>query len=177
MFDFLKSKKSDEERSRLYIQLVFDSGNATSSAIAQALLMITEGAVTFPINDDVDCLISFAILGTSIGALKEHTKVMSGERGRQIEMICKATIEKDWGLSIDSTGKMSELIDTYISSFETSPGNPFDAAAELILFHCLDTETITTLFIPGTSHINPLVLQVISDVVSMTVTKLLTSWK
>lgn len=72
MFGFGERKQQDEELCRQYVRRVFAIGHDMCPAIADNVQMVTQGKVTFPINDDVRLEISLAILGASLAILNAY---------------------------------------------------------------------------------------------------------
>lgn len=180
MFVFGEKKQTDEELSCEYVGRILAGGHHISLSVAQAVQLSTQGVVIFPINDDVDLLVSLAILGTSFGVMNGYSQLMSAGRGVQIASFCRKAIEKDLGLSGESARKVHEILDSYQFAFEQSAArksSPFAEIAEMILWHCLGPESVTSLLIPGTSSLNPFVHEIVSDALILNVTEALAFWK
>ena len=179
MFGFLKREQRDEELSREFVRHVFAAGRETCPSIADAIKTITEGEVSFPIDDDVSLEISLAILGTSLAVLKGHSKVMTEDRGTGIAGFCERSIQEDYDLSLDSAHKLVDALGDYQTAFEKAMAgdiNPFGETSGIMLVRCLGHRA-KALCLPGTSALDPLVHQIIGDVMTMVVTETLTFWK
>ncbi|OGW14098.1 MAG: hypothetical protein A3G93_16625 [Nitrospinae bacterium RIFCSPLOWO2_12_FULL_45_22] len=179
MFGFLKSKHGDEELSRECVRHVFAVGRETCPSIVEAVQMFTQGDVSFPVNDAASLDISLAILGTSLAVLKGHSQVMTADRGTHIETFCKHSIQRDYDLPSDSADKLNDTLDEYQAAFEKSmagKNNPFGETSGMMLVRCLGPRA-KALCLPGTSALRFFVHQVVGDLMTMTVTQVLTFWK
>lgn len=179
MFGFRKSKRNDEELSRQYVRQVFADGRETCSIIAEAIQLIMQGNVAFPVNNDASLEISLAMLGTSLAILKGHFPVMTADRGAEVETFCKRSIERDYDLTADSAFKLNDALDEYQDAFQKSmanKNNPFGEISGIMLCRCLDPRAIA-LYLPDYGIIDPLIHQIVSDVTAMNVGITMTFWK
>jgi hypothetical protein len=104
---------------------------------------------------------------------------MPAERGTQIETFCKSSIKRDNDLPADSAYKLNKSLDEYQDAFQKSmigKNNPFGETSGMMLVRCLRPRA-KALCLPGTSCLNPFVHQVVSDVMTMTITQAMTFWK
>lgn len=174
-----QTKTNDEEHSRQYVRQVFAVGRETCPTIAEALRTTTQRDVAFPVNDDASLEISLAILGTSLAVLKGHSQVMTADRGAKVEAFCKRSIEEAYALPADTAGKLNGALDEYQDSFQKSmsnKNNPFGDISGIMLCRCFGPRA-TELRLPGTGSLNPLIHQVVGDLMTMIITQTMTFWK
>lgn len=179
MFGFGMKKQRDEELCRQYVRGVFAIGHDICPSIAETIQTSTQGEVTFPINDDVRLEISLAILGASLAILKGDSPLMPAERGTQIEIFCKSSIERDYDLPADSSYKLNEALDKYQDAFQKSMAgmiDPFGEISGIMLVRCLGPR-FKELCLPGTSTLNLFIHQMVGGVVTLTITKAMSFWK
>jgi hypothetical protein len=172
-------KSPDEELSREFVCLVFAAGREACRSISEGVRDTTRSEYSFPINDDASIEVSLAILGTSLAAMKGHLQVMPADRGARIETFCKRSIQKDCGLTPDSANQMIVALDAYQAAFTNSIAgkkNPFDEPSGIMLVRWLGPR-IDTLFVPGTTALNPATHQLVGGLLTLTVNKVLTFWK
>lgn len=179
MFGSRRNMQGDEELSQQFVRHVFAVGRQTCSSIAEAVQVSTQGDALFPVDDDTSLEVSLAILGASLAVLKGHSKVMTADRGTEIEAFCKLSIQRDYGLPSDSARKLNEAIDEYQDIFKQSmarKNNPFGETSGVMIVRCLGLGA-KALCLPRTFALNPFVHQVVGDVLAITVTQALTFWK
>lgn len=178
MSDPLKKKHSDEDNARKFVRLVFDHGRITCQSIQKAIAMTTSGDVSFPTTDDNSLEISLSILGTSIAILKGYSKVMSRERGIQIESLCKHSIENDYDLPTEDATKLVHAIDEYQEAFNRaihSKINPFLEISYIMLMRCFGQD-FKILCLKGSSNLKFFVHQVVGDLMTLSVDQAIEFW-
>lgn len=124
MSDLLKKKHSDEYNARKFVRLVFDHGRITCQSIQKAIAMTTSGDVSFPTTGDNSLEISRSILGTSIAIPEWYSKVMSRERGIQIESLdgiaCRPSYRVLGKMQIERIRSMNKSLRRYASNRYTT---------------------------------------------------------
>lgn len=179
MFGFGERKQQDEELCRQYVRRVFVIGHDMCPSIADNVQMVTQGEVAFPINDDVRLEISLAILGASLAILKGGSPLMSAERGTQMEIFCKSSIERDYDLPADSSRELIEALGKYQDAFQKSMAgmiDPFGEITGIMLVRCLGPR-FKELCLPGTSTLNLFIHQVVGGAVTIIITRAMSFWK
>ncbi len=175
MFGFLRTKVKDIDLSREYVQRTFAIGRTTCPSIAEAVQM----KANFPVNDDTSLEISVAILGASLAMLKGYSQIMTAERGSRIEEFCKSSLEKDYGLTTDFLRGMNKALNEYQDVFRESvlsEKNPFGEISGIMLCRCLGPRS-RELCLPGSDNLNPFILQIVGDVMTMIVMRTIEFWK
>jgi len=166
--------QSHEDFSRLYVRHVFAIGRITCQAISEGIELATQGQFTLPVNDRTCFETSLALLGTSISVLTEGGSViMTAKQGGRVANFCKCLIEEDYGI------ESRELVIRYQVLFKIAMAderNPISDISQQMLERCLGSK-IDALYLSGFSIINPLILQMVSDLLLMNVTEALTFWK
>jgi hypothetical protein len=179
MVGFFKGKSNDERRASDFVRQMFELGRKTCHSVAEAVQMTTSGDVSFPLTDDSSLEVSLAIIGTSLAILKGNSKIMSRDRGTEIETWCKQSIERDYDLPLDTTSKLIDAINEYQEAFEKamqSNINPFGEISGIMLSRSLGPR-VKSICLNDTTALNPFVHQVVGDVMTMTITKAMTYWK
>lgn len=175
----IANQSNDKELSSQYVRHVLLAGRNSQQPIAKALGDLATSKVSFPLDEDAAFEISLSILGASLALLKGHSKVMTAERGAQIEKYCKQSIENDFRLSPDFVMETIRAIDEYQSAVNnamTSGKNPFGDISGMMLVKCLKSEAMQ-LCLPGTGNLNPIIHQVIGDLMALAITETATFWK
>lgn len=175
----VNSKSSEEKHSRIFVRYVFKSGIETWRHVAEALQMVTRGDVSFFIDEDASAKVSLAILGTCLAVLKGHSAVVAQDHGIEIERFCKRSLQKDYELTSDEASEMIDALDEYqrvFGSAMSSNKNPFGEIAGVMICRCLGPQT-TKLCVRGTSSLNPVVHQVVADLMTLKITNVLNFWK
>ena len=176
---FENSESPEEKNSRIFVRQVFEVGIETCCHVAEALQMVTMGGVSFPIDEDASAKVSLAILGTSLAVLKRHSAVMAQDHGIIIEKFCKRSLQKDYELTSDEVSGMIDALDEYqriFASAISSNKNPFGEISGVMICSCLGPQT-TKLCVRGTSALNPVVHQVVGDLMTLKITNVLNFWK
>lgn len=179
MFGLFKNKFHDEQHAKEFVRLMFALGRETCHSVSKAIQTAASGEVSFPLTDDPSLEVSLAILGTSLAILKGHSKIMSQDRGTEIETWCKQSIERDYDLPCNSASKLIEAVDEYQGAFERamqSHINPFGEISGIMLNRALG-HLIKSLCLSGTTELNSFVHQIVGDMMTMTITQAMTYWK
>ena len=169
----------DEELSREFVRQVFDAGRETCRYVAEGVRMTTDGRFAFPINNNVSAEISMAILGTALAILKGNSQIMTAERGNQIEVFCRRSIRRDYGMPSEDADWIDHALDEYQAAFRsaiTGNKNPFGETFGRMLVRCLGA-SVSALCISGTSALNPAVHETVGNLATLTVKQVLEFWK
>ncbi len=179
MFRFFKNRSNDERHAREFVRHMFVLGRQTCTSISKAIQMIPPGDVGIPITDDTSLEVSLAILGTSLAVLKGHSNIMSRDRGTGIETWCKRSIERDYDLPVESALKLIKAVDEYQATFEKamqSNINPFGEISGVMLVRLLGPK-IKSFCVRGTTALDPILQQIVGDMMTMTTTQAVSYWK
>lgn len=179
VFGFFKRKDKYEELSRKYVLHVYAVGGEVCPIIADTIQTTLGKDVNFPINEDTNLEISLAILGTSLAILKGNSTVMTLEQGVRVEAFCKRTIERDCDFPPNLASLCIEILDRYQDAFQksmSSGNNPFGSITGIMIVQCLGPQTMA-LCLPGSTNLNPVIHQVVGDVMTMIINQTMMYWK
>jgi hypothetical protein len=180
MFGFFKKRLSDEQRASEFVRHIFVLGRETCSSVGKAIKMIPPGDVSVPVTDEASLEVSLAILGTSLAILKgRHSKIMLRDRGTEIDAWCKKSIEHHYDSPLKSSSELVETIEEYQAAFERamhSNINPFGEISGIILVRLLGPR-VKSFYVRGTTALDPILHQIVGDLMTMTTTQALNYWK
>ena len=179
MFGFFKKRPNDDELSKQFVQLVFLEGRVACIGIAKGIEMTAQDETQFPVNDFTKMEIGLAILGAALGVLTSgETPLMTIERGTRIASACKLSIKKDIGLSVGDSNELNETIEVYRlwhNQLKSSPDNPYFKISAILLRQCMGKEVLALTY-PDAEHLDPIIHTIISDLMLISVTKVLNFW-
>jgi hypothetical protein len=174
-----ETSRGDEELSREFVRQVLAAGRETCRHIAEGVRITADRQFAFPVNDDVSFEVSVAILGTALAVLKGYSQMMTADRGSRIEVFCKRSLRRDYGLPGDSADNVDEALDAYQSIFVKAIAdnkNPFGETFGSMLVKCLGP-SVSALCIDHTSVLNPSVHMVVGMLAETTLRQVLSFWR
>ena len=141
MIDFKKtinslkfSLKFDEDLPRQFLKKIFKDAISNAKYI-QDQITISTGEI-IPVTKINSNETSIAIIGVSLALLQKHSALMSSKQAKKIELLCKKSIEKDFGLIVQESELMISGIVEYINAYNESwdmKTNPFNRPAGILL--------------------------------------------
>jgi hypothetical protein len=173
------SRILDEEYSRVFVRQVFDLSRSTAVHITNAIDMSTQSKATLQDYKDVKVELFLAILSISLAILKINPKIMASERAIQIESYCKISLKDDFKLTEDEAIKINNAIKQYQDEFKISmiaKKNPFGDVTGMMLGRSLGKQSIV-LCLPNTDVLNPLIHDIVGNILTLAVTQVSTFWK
>ena len=180
MFGFFKKRLSDEHRAREFVSFIFALGHKACDSIRKTIQTIPPGDVSVPVTEEASLEVSCAILGTSLAILQGgHSKIMLRDRGTKIDARCKKSIEHDFDLPLNSASNLIKTIEEYQAAYERamrSNINPFGEISGILLVQLLGPR-IKSFYVRGTTALDPILHQLVGDLMTMTVTHAMQYWK
>ena len=171
MIDFKKvinslkfSKNFDEDLPRQFLKKIFNDATINANHI-QEQIKIGAG-VNIPITKINSHETSIAIIGVSLALLQKHSALMSSKQGKKVELLCKKSIEKDFGLVVQESELMIKGVDEYIKAYNESwdiKTNPFNRPAGNLLIEFAGKDFDKICLKKQPELINPLIHQMTMD--------------
>lgn len=179
--ELLITHSNDEDLSREYVKSTFLVGREVCPYISEVLIENELGGIGCSENDDNLLDISLAILGTSIVVLKGYSQIMTVERDSKIEEYCKLSLGRDYDLPNDEVLILHKVIDNYQDIFRRgikNKTNPFGEITKLMISRCLGSEVSKVcLPEPDSDIFNPVIIESLTDIMMITVTRTMEFWK
>jgi|TARA_B110000971_G_scaffold209143_1_gene234969 hypothetical protein len=128
------SLKFDKDLPRQFLKKIFKDATINANYI-QEQIKISAG-IDIPVTKINSHETSIAIIGVSLALLQKHSALMSSKQGKKVELLCKKSIEKDFGLVVQESELMIKGIDEYIKAYNDSwdmKTNPFNRPAGILL--------------------------------------------
>ncbi len=171
MIDFKKtlntlkfSIKFDEDLPRQFLKRVFKDAVVNATHVQEQIKLATGATIKVTkVNSNETAI---AMIGTSLALLQKHSALMSSKQGKKVELMCKKSLEKDFGLTIKESELMINGINEYIEAYNESwsmKTNPFNRPAGILLMNFTGKEVDKVFQKDNPELIDPLIHQMIMD--------------